>query len=328
MENIAVLGSHSFSGNAYVAHLLKFTSCLSISRSKYLHRRLDARTRRTSNCLETRVVWNLNEDSSEVIDALNKHEISTVVNFAAQSMVGESWKFPQDWYETNVVALAKLINRIRSETSVKKFIQFSTPEVYGSTDGWVKESFAFSPSTPYAVSRAASDWHLKLMHERFGFPVVFTRTANVYGEFQPLYRIIPKTIFLGVLGKKLPLHGGGSSTRSFIHVSDVNNALDRIVLDGVAGETYHISTKRLISILDLIRVIAGKLDLKIEDFVEIAGERVGKDSSYQLDSEKIRNSLGWKDEIELEEGLDRTISWAMDDLKSLQELSTEYQHRR
>ena len=105
----------------------------------------------------------------------------------------------------------------------------STPEVYGSTGrNWINEGLVYKPSTPYATSRAACDMHLMNYYEAYNFPVVFTRAANVYGEGQQLYRIIPRTILSCLCNKKMELHGGGESERSFIHINDVVNATMQI----------------------------------------------------------------------------------------------------
>jgi dTDP-glucose 4,6-dehydratase len=325
--NIAVIGSHSFSGNAYIGHLLQKHGCLSISRSKSLLTQFDSRTAATYRNNEKTLIWNVNDNSDHIIRELQDQKIDTILNFAAQSMVGQSWLYPEDWYESNIVGLAKFINRLRTETEIKKFIQFSTPEVYGSTEGWIKESDDFKPSTPYAVSRAAGDWHLKVLCENFGFPVIFTRAANVYGENQPLYRIVPKLILFALTGRKIPLQGEGKSIRSFIHISDVNSALDQIIMKGVIGETYHISTNNLVSIQELVRLVADKLNIKFDDLVEMAPDRPGKDFAYQLNSDRLRR-LGWADGVNLDEGLDRTISWVTNNLSELRHMSTEYVHRK
>lgn len=323
---IAIIGSHSFSGNSYAAHALRREEVLTISRSHGLPKVFEAR----SGCefKEDKLIWNLNEDSSEVIEAIKDRRISTIVNFAAQSMVGESWINPEDWYEANVVSFSKFLNRLRNETVVEKFVHFSTPEVYGSTHGWVKESFNFAPTTPYAVSRAAGDWHLKALNENLDFPVVFSRAANVYGQHQKLYRIIPKVVISGLTGKKVSLQGGGKSIRSFIHIHDVNNALDRIISHGKPGESYHISTNELISIYDLVVRIARKLEVDPEELIEFAPDRPGKDFAYKLDSSKIRTELAWEDQVTLDQGLDRTINWVTENLEILRQMPTEYIHRK
>ncbi len=122
---IAIIGSHSFSGNSYAAHVIKKESCLTVSRSTQLLSQFDARI--DGKFSEDKLVWNVNEDPSDVIKAIQKGKVKTVVNFAAQSMVGQSWISPGDWYQANVVSLAIFANKLRNETEKKKFIHFTTP---------------------------------------------------------------------------------------------------------------------------------------------------------------------------------------------------------
>jgi dTDP-glucose 4,6-dehydratase len=200
--------------------------------------------------------------------------------------------------------------------------------VYGSTNGWIRENFNFSPNTPYAVSRAAGDWHLKALYENFDFPVIFTRASNVYGPGQPLYRIVPRVIVSALTGRKIPLQGGGKSVRSFIHVNDVNLALNAILKSGVPGESYHISTNSLVTIRELVEIVAIKLGVDFQNLVEMAPDRPGKDFAYQLDSQKIRTEMFWEDTISLSQGIDMTVDWAKENLEELSKLPLDYIHRR
>jgi dTDP-glucose 4,6-dehydratase len=243
-------------------------------------------------------------------------------------MVAQSWDFPDHWYQTNVVGLAKLGSLLLKEKTIKKFVHFTTPEVYGSTSGLLKESFDFAPSTPYAVSRAAGDWHLKCLLENYGFPVIFTRAANVYGPGQQLYRIIPKTLLSALTGHKLPLEGGGKSLRSFIHMNDVSSALSVIMTEGKVGDSYHISTNEIVSIYDLVNTLSLLLKTSVDELVEQAPERPGKDFAYQLSSEKLRIELGWSDKTPLQVGLANTLTWIESNLDTLRVLPTTYSHKR
>jgi dTDP-glucose 4,6-dehydratase len=325
---ILVLGGSSFSGDAYVAHRLNCGDRVaSFERTEHDKRLFSAMNQSLHNRYH-RIPFNLNTSTQQIVNFVNENRVEVIVNFAAQSMVGQSWDNSEDWYEANVSSLAKLANKLNSETKLRKFIQFSTPEVYGSTNGWLKESFDFNPNSPYAISRAAGDWHLKALHENSGFPVIFTRAANVFGEHQQLYRIVPKVIISALTGRKLPLQGGGNSIRSFIHIQDVNRALDLIISQGKIGESYHISTTELISIHNLVESISAKLKINFQDFVEITPDRLGKDYAYQLDSGKIRSELNWSEEISLDLGLERTITWVKKNLEFLKQIPTEYSHRK
>ena len=139
----------------------------------------------------------------EIEEKIKLFKPKFIVNFAAQGMVAESWNKPEDWYQTNVVSQVKLHNCLRQLDFIENYLHFSTPEVYGSTEGWIKESYHLAPNTPYAASRAACDLHLMTFFRNYDFPVTFTRAANVFGEGQQLYRIITKTILSGLLRKKL-----------------------------------------------------------------------------------------------------------------------------
>ncbi len=328
MSKVLVLGSNSFSGSSYVAYLMKNgVDVFAASRSE-----------------EPRPVmlpyrWNIPTgsvkfqkiDINHDLDALEKlvraERFSVIANFGAQSMVGESWNKPEDWITTNVVSASKLAERLRHIDFLEKYVHITTPEAYGSTDGWITEDTPFNPSTPYAVSRAAGDMIFKIYHESFKLPVVSTRAANVYGPGQQIYRIIPRTIFFVLTGKKLQLQGGGLSTRSFIHMDDVSHATAMISKDGVVGETYHISTDRVVSIRELVEMICKMLGKPFEDSVEIAPDRVGKDSAYWLNSQKLRKTLGWQDKISLEEGIQQCVGWVKDNLETLKQQPQNYIHK-
>lgn len=236
-----------------------------------------------------------------------------VVNYAALNVVPDSWGRAPDYYQTNVVGVA----RLAEVKEIERFVQVSTPEVYGSTGTFLKEGAAFNPSTPYAISRAAADWHLALLHKEWGFPVCFTRTVNVYGERQQAYRIIPKTVAACLSDWKLPLEGGGFSTRSFIHAEDAARATLRVLEDGRPGQTYHVAHPMQTSIRALVFYISEWLGVDPWSVIEEVPERVGKDMNYQLDDSKIRSELGWRETISLDEGLDRTLAWYRERFKEL-----------
>ena len=327
MSTILVLGANSFSGNSFISLLAQSHEIIAVSRSKKLNPVFNrvSKEKHENVRFET---WDLNENPDKIINLIVKRRIKCIVNFSAQSMVGQSWEYPEDWYRANVASFSQFLNRIHREAQIEKFVQFTTPEVYGSTNGWIKENFNFAPSTPYAISRAAGDWHLKALQETFDFPVIFTRAANVYGEGQQLYRVIPRLIVSALTKRKFPLQGGGNSLRSFIHIDDVSHALERILDGGLPGETYHISTRSLVSVFELVETILNKLNVQYQDLINLAPERKGKDFAYQLDSEKIRDELGWTDTISLSDGLDRTIEWVKENLGELGKMPLEYIHRR
>jgi dTDP-glucose 4,6-dehydratase len=323
-----VIGSNSFSGSHVIKHLLRLGhSVLGVSRSAELHPVfLPYRDLATTHRWRFEQA-DLNHDLDRLIDITQGFQPEYVINFAAQGMVAQSWEKPEDWYETNVVGQVRLHDRLRKLPCLRRYVHVSTPEAYGSTDGWIKERFAFAPSTPYAVSRAACDLHLMSFFKTYAFPVVWTRAANVYGPGQQLYRIVPRTLLFARLGRRLHLHGGGQSIRSFVHIDDVADATYRIAMSGTVGASYHISTAETTSIRALVETACSLVGARVEDLVEHAGERLGKDQAYLLDSGKIRDELGWRDGIALADGLRDTLRWIDANLETLASLPTEYLHK-
>lgn len=273
------------------------------------------------------VQTDLNHQIDQLLNDIATIRPRLIVNFASQSMVGESWHTPEDWMRTNVVSLTSLARGLAGFDFIEKYIHFTTPEVYGSTAGWIKESFDFRPSTPYALSRAAGDWVVKLWVENFRLPAVFTRAANIYGEGQQLYRIIPKALLFGLTRRRIPLHGGGHSVRSFIHMDDVSSALFAVAARGEIGGSYHISPADSISIRDLVVEIGNLLGLGPEELYETAEDRVGKDQAYLLDSSLLRDTLNWRPRVTLTEGLLRCREWVAGNLEYFSTLETTYAHK-
>lgn len=326
-ERILVIGSNSFSGAWFVRHCLEQgLEVTGVSRSAEPDPVfLPYKSSDTQNFQFQQL--DLNRDLPQILHLVREFGPDYIVNFAVQGMVGESWLNPEHWYQTNVVATIKLHDELRKIGGFKKYVHISTPEVYGSCSGLVTESTSYNPSTPYAVSRAAADMSLMTFKEVYDFPVVFTRAANVYGPGQQLYRIIPRTILYFLLGKKLQLHGGGHSLRSFIHIRDVVAGTLQVARQAAPGEIFHFSTTENISIRALVELIAEKMDVDFAANVEVVDDRPGKDSAYLLDSAKARGELGWNDRISLEQGIAETIAWVSDNLDILQNQPFDYIHK-
>ena len=323
-----VIGSNSFSGAHFVKYLLdRGHDVIGTSRSAEPDAVFLPYTWQPGSGTFAFHAVDLNTQLDQLVELANASKPEYVVNFAAQGMVAESWKTPEDWYQTNVVGQVKLHDRLRKLPFLKKYVHVTTPEAYGSTDGWIKENFHFAPSTPYAVSRAACDLHLMSFFNAYGFPVCFTRAANVYGPGQQLYRIIPRAMLFARLGKKLELHGGGHSIRSFIHMQDVADATYRIAVDGTAGESYHISNEDSISIRGLVEKVAGLTSVPFENLAVVSEDRLGKDQAYLLDSSKLRDRLGWSPRVSLDQGLAETLAWIDTNLARLATLPQNYIHK-
>ncbi|MGM4886839.1 NAD-dependent epimerase/dehydratase family protein [Tardiphaga robiniae] len=327
-EKYLILGSNSFSGASFADFLAAAGhDVIATSRSPEPHDALlPYKWEKRPGKVRFEKI-DLNHDLDALKALLNRERPTHVVNFAAQSMVGESWINPDHWMMTNVVSAVRLHDLLRNYDSLDRYVHVTTPEAYGSTEGWVREDTPFNPSTPYAVSRAASDMSLRTYFANYQFPVVFTRAANVYGPGQQLYRIIPRTIVAAMGGQKLKLDGGGKSVRVFIHMTDVSDATVRIGRSGTLGDTYHISGYELVSIRGLVEMILKRLGKSFEDCVELGPERPGKDTAYTLDSFKLRTELGWRDTVSLEQGVDDVIRWAERFGPEIAKLPTKYEHK-
>lgn len=330
-ERLFVIGSNSFSGASFVAHALASgATVFGASRSAEPHAAfLPYRWLPSGQGLDRFqfAQLDLNHDTDRLAHAIEEFRPDAVINFAAQSMVAESWLHPEHWYQTNVVANVLLHDRLRRFAWLKRYVHVSTPEVYGSCQGNVTEDAPLNPSTPYAASRAAGDLHLLTFLKQYGFPVVFTRAANVFGPGQQLYRLIPRTILFIRTGRRLQLHGGGHSVRSFIHIRDVAEATLRLARDGQPGEVYHLATRVTHSIRQVVELICRRLGADFRQVVEIVDERPGKDAAYLLDSTKARTTLGWEDRISFEDGVGEVIAWVDEHLEALRQQPLDYRHK-
>lgn len=328
VAKVIVIGSNSFSGASFIRYLLSHgVEVVGISRSPEPVRSL-LPYKWYDHKLFTFYQMDLNKDIEVITEVIRRFRPPVVVNFASQSMVAESWRNPEDWFETNVVANIRLHDQLRRQDFIQRYVHVSTPEVYGTCTGSISEEALLNPTTPYAVSRAACDMSLKTFHKGYDFPVVITRAANVYGSGQQLYRIIPRTIFSILKKKKLPLHGGGTSMRSFIHISDVAEGTWQVATRGTPGEIYHLSTEQLFSIREIVERICLKMGAIFSSVVDITDERLGKDAAYILDSRKAREGLGWKDTVDIDSGLNETISWVKANLEELESQPVEYIHKK
>ena len=330
MNKILIIGSNSFAGSDFIDFILnKKIKILAVSRSNQINKE-NLRYKSNKNIKNLKfckIDLNKKKDIDKLIQIIKKQKIQYIVNFAAQGMVAESWINPEDWYLTNVVSNAILIKKL-SKIKIKKYLNFSTPEVYGNTSSLKKESNLFSPTTPYAISRTAQDLNLLAYFKTYNFPVVFTRAANIYGPYQQNYRIIPKIIISILMNKKIPIHGKGNTLRSFVYMPDVSKALYKILIDKKnIGETFHISSKKFISILNLVKLI--KKIMKINNnIIYHTKERDGKDLKYTLNSSKVREHYSWSEKTDLNNGIIDTINWVKKNINYFKKVPLKYIHKK
>ncbi len=270
----------------------------------------------------------LNHDLSKLLAVCDEFQPEAIVNFAAQSEVAPSWDHPGDWFATNCVALAQLVKPLTSRKYLQRFVQISSPEVYGSCARAITEEVAPRPSTPYAVSKAAADMLLATFHRQFQFPVVFVRATNVYGAHQQLFKIIPRTVIAAKWGRKIALHGGGVAVKSYIHIRDVSRGTLAILEQGTIGEIYHLSPGHGVRVRDVVAQIADAMGTSLENISETAPERPGQDAAYLIDSTKARGQFDWQPTIALADGIAGVVRWIANNWSEIKNLPLDYVHRR
>lgn len=329
MRKVVVIGSNAFSGQDFIDLLLDDPSLtvIGVSRSPEkpgLFLRYHDRAGLSRYGFRQ---MDMNLDMAELLALLDAEKPDAIVNFAAQSEVGPSWEHPEHWFETNTVALAKLINHLRRQDYLEKYLHISSPEAYGSCAGKVMEDTPDNPSTPYAASKAAADMLLRTYAEEYGFPLVTVRATNVYGARQQLFKIIPRSIIYIKSSRTIPLHGGGGAVKSYIHVRDVSKAELAVLRDGEIGGRYHISPNAGVAVRDVVLMICDIMGVRFEEQTEMVNERPGQDAAYLIDSTKLRTTLGWEPEIGLQEGLEETIAWVEDSWHAIQGQELVYVHK-
>jgi dTDP-glucose 4,6-dehydratase len=246
---------------------------------------------------------------SAYLALLDTEKPDTVVNFAAQGEGAASFgSDAHHYYTTNTVALVNLVEAIRQRPYINRFVQIGSSEVYGSVTKPSDENARLQPSSPYAISKAAFDQHLEIMHRVHGFPANVIRPSNAYCPGQQLHRIIPKAILCALGGQKLQLHGGGKSEKSYLHADDLSRAIVTVLERGTKGRIYNCGPDEPTAIRTVAVLVAAACNVKFEDLVQEAPERQGQDGRYWLDSSALK-ALGWQQIVELEHGINGMVEW-------------------
>ncbi len=326
---VAVLGANSFSGQDFVDLLLgqgRF-EVLGVSRSPERSKAFLRYKLRKDLSAYRYFQLDMNQDMPRILELLDAERPEYLVNFAAQSEVAPSWEHPEHWFQTNTVALALLVNHLRRQIYLKRYLHVSSPEAYGTCVGRVTEATPDNPSTPYAASKAAADFLLSVYHKQFGFPLVTVRATNVYGARQQLFKIVPRSVIFIKLGKAIQLHGGGQAVKSYIHIRDVSRGELAILEQGNLGEKYHLSPDAGIAVRDMVESICRKMGKSLAACTEMVAERPGQDAAYIIDSTKARHQFGWAPHISYDEGLAEVIDWVNAYWEEVSRQSLAYEHK-
>jgi dTDP-glucose 4,6-dehydratase len=231
-----------------------------------------------------------------------------VVHFAAETHVDRSILEAGDFIRTDVIGTFVLLEAARKATGLRRFVQISTDEVYGSVPtGASRETDELKPRNPYAASKAGADRLAYSYWATYGVPVVVTRASNNYGPYQFPEKVIPLFVTNAIDGQPVPLYGDGLNVRDWLHVLDHCRAIDLVIERGEAGQVYNIGGGNEVANIDLTRRILGLLG-RPESLIRPVADRPGHDRRYALDTTKLRG-LGWLPQAEFASGLAETVDW-------------------
>lgn len=249
---------------------------------------------------------------------LKLHSVDTIIHFAAQTHVDNSFGNSIQFTMDNVLGTHTLLECCKEYGNIKRFVHISTDEVYGQVgvdDEECRETRVLVPTNPYAASKAGAEHLVLSYYHSFKLPSIIVRGNNVYGPQQYPEKLIPRFIKLLTENKKCSIHGEGQTRRNFIHVYDVGTAIETILFKGVIGEIYNIGSKNEFSVMDITKKLIQQIKHTdvIEPYIEFVEDRCFNDSRYSISNQKLID-LGWSEYIEFEHGLNKTIDWYLQNL--------------
>ena len=267
-------------------------------------------------------------DEKLVDELMRRHRPRAIVHFAAESHVDRSIHGPGAFVRTNVQGTFTLLEAMRahwssaldgSEKASFRFLHVSTDEVYGSLgpgDAPFTEDHPYEPNSPYSASKAASDHLVRAWHHTYGLPVLTTNCSNNYGPYQFPEKLIPLVIVNALAGKPLPIYGDGMNVRDWLYVRDHCAAIREVLARGTVGQTYNIGGWNEKPNIEIVRLICRVLDElrpdtsgSYERLITFVKDRPGHDRRYAIDASKIHRELGWRPQETFESGLQKTVSW-------------------
>jgi dTDP-glucose 4,6-dehydratase len=255
------------------------------------------------------------------------HKPDVIMHLAAESHVDRSIDGPGDFIDTNIAGTFNLLEAARKYWSdagkpdTFRFHHISTDEVFGSlgATGQFTETTPYDPRSPYSASKAASDHLVRAWAETYGLPVVLTNCSNNYGPFHFPEKLVPVVILNALAGKPIPIYGDGSNVRDWLYVEDHADALLTVLQRGETGRSYNIGGENELSNLELVRTICAILDEKqpletgsYADLITFVTDRPGHDARYAIDPTRMRDELGWHPSVTVQEGLEKTVSWYLE----------------
>ena len=266
-------------------------------------------------------------DRAALDAVLARHQPDAVMHLAAETHVDRSIDGPGAFIETNVTGTYNLLEASRAWWARQgrpagfRFHHISTDEVFGTLGptGRFTEATPYAPRSPYAASKAASDHLVRAWHETYGLPVLLSNCSNNYGPYHFPEKLVPVAILSALVGRAVPVYGEGLNVRDWLFVEDHAEALLAVLERGAVGRSYNIGGEAECSNIDLVRRLCAILDAKrpkaqgsYADQIAFVPDRPGHDARYAIDPARIRRELGWRPSVTLDEGLERTVQWYLD----------------
>ena len=282
-------------------------------------------------------------DFDKMLELFKQYHIDGVIHLAAESHVDRSIRDPFAFAHTNVIGTLSLLQAARLTWEYlpecyegKRFYHISTDEVYGALefDGtFFTEETKYQPHSPYSASKAGSDHFVRAFHDTYGMPTIVTNCSNNYGPYQFPEKLIPLFINNIRQGKPLPVYGKGENVRNWLYVVDHARAIDLIFHNGKTTDTYNIGGFNEWTNIGLIKVIIKTVDRLLgnpegtsEHLITYVTDRKGHDLRYAIDSNKLKNELGWEPSLQFEEGIEKTVRWYLDNQEWMDNITSgEYQ---
>ena len=254
-------------------------------------------------------------NNSEFMEYIfQKEKPDVVVHWAAESHVDRSILSPSIFMETNIKGTQTLLD-IAKKYSVNLFVNIATDEVYGELgeEGQFHENTPLRPSSPYSVSKASADMLGRAYYRTYGLPVITVRPSNNYGYWQYPEKLIPVVIIKALNNQLIPVYGKGENVREWLFVSDCAEAVFKIIERGEPGEIYNVGSGQEKRNIEVVKAILDILN-KPHDLITFVEDRPGHDYRYSLNTEKVEKQIGWKAKTKFEEGVEKTVSWYLDNM--------------
>ena len=279
-------------------------------------------------------------DFDSILNIYKKYNIDNVIHLAAESHVDRSIRDPFTFAQTNVMGTLTLLQVAKevwnAPYACNRFYHISTDEVYGTLDfddTFFTETTKYDPHSPYSASKASSDHFVRAFGDTYGLPVVVTNCSNNYGPYQFPEKLIPLFINNIRHNKPLPVYGKGENVRDWLYVEDHARAIDLIFHKGKNGDTYNIGGFNEWKNIELIKVIIrtvdkllGRVEGTSEKLITYVADRAGHDLRYAIDSNKLKNELGWEPSLQFEEGIEKTVKWYLENQEWLDNITSgDYQ---